>query len=62
MVLIRQAPNVRVQEGVQAACHELEALRVVEVHAGHAATIDCRERMCFLVNPDATLSILYLAL
>lgn len=51
-----------IQEAIQAACHELEALRVVEVHTRHAATIDGRKRMGFLINPDATLGILYLAL
>jgi len=51
-----------IEKGIQAACHELEALRVIEIHTGHAATIDRWKRMCFLINPYTTLGTLYLAL
>ncbi len=51
-----------IEKGIETACHELEALRVVEVHASTAPTCDRREWLCLLVNPYAALGTLYLAL
>jgi len=51
-----------IEKGIQAACHELEALRVIQVLSSATIAAHRRKWLCLFINPDATLSILYLAL